>query len=176
VGSYTKNRIIDGSVALPALTQWVCELCPSPGILINYKTLRFLSQMKGGDTYSVGTLTVTGPSTVGVSVPSSESGNRSCFRNFVFSSYFEFWKMGEAHKSRDTEFYKPPLLLLPPLPLPLLLLPLLLLLLLLLCTSCSIETLAISCFYSSLKSYCLVECITSKELHFLFSYLEKLQT
>jgi hypothetical protein len=39
-----------------------------------------------------------GPNRVGVSIPSSEDGNWSSFRNVVFSSYLEFRTMDNVHK------------------------------------------------------------------------------
>jgi hypothetical protein len=38
-----------------------------------------------------------GPNRVGVSLPSPEDGNRTCFQN-VFFSYFEFQTMDKVHK------------------------------------------------------------------------------
>jgi hypothetical protein len=42
---------------------------------------------------------------VGVSLPWPEDGDRSSFRNVVFSSYLEFWTIDKAHKSGDSECY-----------------------------------------------------------------------
>jgi hypothetical protein len=44
-----------------------------------------------------------GPNRVGVSLPSPEDGDRSSFRNVVFSRYLEFRTMDEAHKPSDSE-------------------------------------------------------------------------
>jgi hypothetical protein len=44
-----------------------------------------------------------GHNRVGVSLPSPEDGNRSSFRNVVFSSYLEFWTMHKAQKPSDSE-------------------------------------------------------------------------
>jgi hypothetical protein len=44
------------------------------------------------------------PKRVAVSLPSPEDGNRSSFRNVVFSSYLEFWtldKVGKLSVSED---------------------------------------------------------------------------
>jgi hypothetical protein len=45
-----------------------------------------------------------GHNRVGVSIPLSEDGNRSLFRNIVFSSYLEFRTMGKVPKPTDSEF------------------------------------------------------------------------
>jgi hypothetical protein len=45
-----------------------------------------------------------GPIRVGVSPPPSpEDGNRSSFRNVLFSNYLEFWMMDEVQKPIDSE-------------------------------------------------------------------------
>jgi hypothetical protein len=44
-----------------------------------------------------------GPNGVAVSLPSREDGNRSGFRNTVFSSYLEFGTMGAVQKLSESE-------------------------------------------------------------------------
>jgi hypothetical protein len=46
---------------------------------------------------------VTGPNTVGVSLRSPEEGNRSSFRNVVFSSCLEFRTTDNVHKPSNSE-------------------------------------------------------------------------
>jgi hypothetical protein len=46
-----------------------------------------------------------GPNKVGDSLPSPADGNRSSFRNDVFSSSLEFWTMNKVHKPSDSERY-----------------------------------------------------------------------
>jgi hypothetical protein len=48
-----------------------------------------------------------GPTTVGVSHPSHEEGNRSNFRNVRFSTYLEFWITDKVQKPVDSECYTP---------------------------------------------------------------------
>jgi hypothetical protein len=60
-----------------------------------------------GDTYFVGSLTkeltsATAPTIVDDSLHSPEEGNRSRFRNVVFSSYLEFRMMNEVHKLSES--------------------------------------------------------------------------
>jgi hypothetical protein len=45
-----------------------------------------------------------GHNKVGVSLPSPEGGNRSSFRNVVFSNYLEFRTMDKVQKPSDSEF------------------------------------------------------------------------
>jgi hypothetical protein len=44
-----------------------------------------------------------GPNRVGVSIPSPEDENKSCFRNTVFSSYLEFRTMKKVQEPSDFE-------------------------------------------------------------------------
>jgi hypothetical protein len=80
---------------------------PSYGILNNYKTQRsgnwisFALQVSGGRHLICWVpykelRSVTGPFR-------PEHGNRSNFRNIVFSSYLEFRKMDKGHKPSDSE-------------------------------------------------------------------------
>jgi hypothetical protein len=48
-----------------------------------------------------------GPNRVGVALSSSEDGNRSSFRNVVFSIYLELRTMDKVHKPADFECYTP---------------------------------------------------------------------
>jgi hypothetical protein len=45
-----------------------------------------------------------GPEKVGVSLPSPEDRNRSCFRNILFPSYLDYRMMGVVQKPSDSEF------------------------------------------------------------------------
>jgi hypothetical protein len=47
------------------------------------------------------------PNGVGISLPSPEDGNRSSFRNVVFSRYLEFRTMDKVHKPSDLECCTP---------------------------------------------------------------------
>jgi hypothetical protein len=49
------------------------------------------------------------PNRLGVSLSSPGNGNRSSFRNVVFSSYLEFWTMDKVQKPSGSECYTPSL-------------------------------------------------------------------
>jgi hypothetical protein len=62
--------------------------------------------MKVVRTYSVGfsrSALSKGPNKVCVSIPLSENGNRSSYRNGVFSSYLEFRTLDKFHIPSDSE-------------------------------------------------------------------------
>jgi hypothetical protein len=46
-----------------------------------------------------------GPNRLGVSLPSSEDGNKTSFRNVVFSIYLEFPTMYKVQKLSDSVLY-----------------------------------------------------------------------
>jgi hypothetical protein len=48
-----------------------------------------------------------GPKIVDASFPLPEEGNRSSFRNVVFSAHLDFWTMDKVHKPSDSECYAP---------------------------------------------------------------------
>jgi hypothetical protein len=48
-----------------------------------------------------------GPNSVGVALSLLENGNRSNFRNVVFSRYLEFRKMDEIYKPINFEYHTP---------------------------------------------------------------------
>jgi hypothetical protein len=89
---------------------WVSVLCPSSGILNNWKTQRvgnsicFHPQVSGGIHLlclvpQKGLTSITGP--VSVFFHSPEEGNRSSLGN-VFSSYLEYQTMGKIHRPSDS--------------------------------------------------------------------------
>jgi hypothetical protein len=111
-GAYTRVCIY----RMYTQSYWVCGLCPSCGILNNRKTQRFWNWISFRVQVRVGkhlpcwvqllrSALSKGSNRLDVSVPSPEDGNRSNFRNAVFSVRLGFWTMNKIHKPSDSECY-----------------------------------------------------------------------
>jgi hypothetical protein len=93
---------------------WVCVLCSLSGTLnkIKHNILDTGSVSVLGEGRETPTLFDSSiiesalskePNRVGVSCPSPGDGNRSSFRNVVFSTYLEFWLTDKVHKPNYSE-------------------------------------------------------------------------